>query len=356
MKEANNTFQRIEDYLNGSLSDSEKTIFEKELVENAALKKQLDLSQLTNQLVFENRLLNIKELAQATHQNETSKRNSGKIALISSAVILLSLGFYIGLNKPEQKSVLVSEQDTKTIITISESTPERIEKQDLTSTENKKTEVKKVETDIKEPIVELEEPKQMDNSFIHEPKPTEKQAIEKNEAKSQIKTENVCAHIKIEASHFIQNTCLGEKSGEIVFSKIKGGMAPYTIKLFNKENIELERKDNLAVGTYHAEIIDALNCSTKYHDFVVKEKTCPKEYHFNPFVGETWEIPTHSSSGTISIFDKSGNVYFRKELNANALENWSGQSADGKLETGYYLFTISYTDGTTSNGSISIVQ
>lgn len=354
MKDDNNTFQRIEDYLNGSLSDSEKTIFEKELVENAALKRQVDLSKITNQLVFENRLLNIKELAQATHQNETSKRNTGKIALISSAVILLSVGVYIGLNKPELKPVLVSEQPIKATKPILESIPKKTAS--TNSAENKKIEVKKVETQNKKSVAEYVEPKQTDNSFTHEAKSVAEQIAKKSETKPQSITENVCANVKIEANHFIQNSCFGEKSGEIVFSKIKGGTAPYTLKLFNKENMELEQNNNLAVGIYHAEITDALNCSTKFRDLVVKEKACSKNYHFNPFVGETWEMPTHSASGTISIFDKSGNVYFRKELNANALENWSGQSLDGKLETGYYLFTISYADGTTTKGSISIVQ
>lgn len=351
-----NTFQRIEDYLNGALSDSERTIFEKELTENAALKKQVDLSKLTNQLVFENRLLNIKELAQAEHQNGTQKGNTGKIALISAAAILLSVSVYVGLNTPEEKQTLITEQPVKTVSPTSESIPEKVEIQHSTSTENKKTEVKRVAAKNKEPIAESAEPKPTASSSASESKPIAEQVVEKAEAKSQSTIENVCANVKIEANHFIQNTCSGEKTGEIAFSKIKGGTAPYKIKLFNKENTELAQNDNLAVDTYHAEITDALNCSTKYQDLVVKEKACAKNYHFNPFVGETWEIPTHSSAGTITIFDKSGNVYFRKELNANALENWSGQSSDGKLETGYYLFTISYADGTTSKGSISIVQ
>jgi len=350
MKDENNIYQRIEDYLNGSLSDSEKMLFEKELAENADLKKQVDLSKIANQLVFENRLLNIKELAQAEHQNQSSKGNTGKIILFSATAILLSVGVYVGLNKPEEKQRFVSEETSKTISPLSESIPDK-----TASTENKKIEVKRIETETKASVIESIEPKHTVSSATSESKPITEQAIKKIETKSHA-TENVCANVKIEASHFIQNTCSGEKRGEIVFSKMKGGTAPYKIKLFNKENTELEQKDNLAAGTYHAEIIDALNCSTNYHDLIVKEKACSENYHFNPFVGETWEIPSHSFSGTITIFDKSGNVYFRKELSANTLENWSGQSADGKLETGYYLFTISYADGTTSKGSISIVQ
>lgn len=358
MKEDNHIFQRIEDYLNGTLSDAEKTIFEKELAENAALKKQVDLSTITNQLVFENRLLNIKELAQAAHQNENSKGNTGKFALISATAILLSVGAYVGLNKPESKQevVPISENISKVSLSTTEPNNTNIELPNPISTENKKAEVEKTASETKEPIAEQVKAKPTIHPSASEEKQDETQVTEKIETESKPATENVCAHAKIEASHFIQNTCSGEKNGEIVFSKTKGGTAPYKIKLFSIENTELERKDNLAAGTYHAEITDALNCSTKFQDLVVKEKTCSKNYHFNPFVGETWEIPTHSSSGTISIFDKSGNVYFRKELNANALENWSGQSADGKLETGYYLFTISYADGTTSKGSISIVQ
>lgn len=355
MKDAN-TFQRIEDYLNGALSDSENTIFEKELAENAALKKQVDLSKLTNQLVFENRLLNIKELAQAEHHNGTQKGNTGKIALISAAAILLSVGVYVGLNKPEEKQTLVAEKPAKTISSASESIPEKVEIQHSTSTENKKIEAERVATETKEPIAKSAEPKQAIISSTPESKPIAEQVVEKSEAKSLAIEENACANVKIEASHFIQNTCLGEKTGAIVFSKMKGGTAPYKIKLFSKENMVLEQKDHLAAGTYHAEISDASNCSTKFQELVVKEKACVKNYHFNPFTGETWEIPTYSSSGTITIFDKSGNVYFHKELNANDVENWSGQSAEGKLETGYYLFTISYADGTTSKGSISIVQ
>ena len=142
MKEDNHIFQRIEDYLNGTLSDAEKTIFEKELAENAALKKQVDLSTITNQLVFENRLLNIKELAQAAHQNENSKGNTGKFALISATAILLSVGAYVGLNKPESKQevVPISENISKVSLSTTEPNNTNIELPNPISTENKKAE------------------------------------------------------------------------------------------------------------------------------------------------------------------------------------------------------------------------
>ena len=99
-----------------------------------------------------------------------------------------------------------------------------------------------------------------------------------------------------------------------------------------------------------------MGCSQEIENIRIKEKQCPKDYSFNPFMGESWEIPGSENSGSILIYDHSGRIYYQKELNSGSEESWNGYSDQGELQTGYFIFTITYKSGSIIKGSVTIVR
>ena len=92
--------------------------------------------------------------------------------------------------------------------------------------------------------------------------------------------------------------------------------------------------------------------SSKPH---VKQKHEIKNYVFEP-QNETWEVPNDlEKAGKLSIFDRSGKMMYRREFNKTEKLVWEGNSSEGGiLPPSVYVFMIEYTDGSTSQGTITL--
>lgn len=357
MSENNSTYQQIEKYLNGGMSVLEVKTFEDELSQNPILQRQLEAFRLTDLVVFENRLLDIKDLVQQTH-GETKKKNSWRKYLFLACVVVLGglSALWYSLPSAKEKSSFQKQVAKEEAIKVEKqiALPIIEKKQTVVSSKAEKYVVDNQETTMSNQIMENTDTVQ-EQEMLLVPK---KKGGDSSMAiyPLEVKEVSPCRQIKIEADVFTTSTCEGESEGQISISGYKGGKAPYSVTILSSVRESVVLPYRLGAGKYEAKIVDANHCSTLISGIEIKEKRCNKHDHFNPFIGETWPIPVHTTEGELVILDKTGNVYFSIVLPSGVQEQWSGQSLDGELKTGYFVYHLKYQDGTFKQGTVTIVR
>lgn len=354
-------YELIESYLNGTLGASEHLAFEKQMEEDASLKKKVEQHQLANLFIRKNSLLAIKELvARENELAENKARTKGWTGRLSIALIAgLGLWWYFTPPKSETVQTTTTHQTIVQNITATPSATER--KQEIgerlkpaTQTVKEKKEAKPVEDKKEESPINYS-PISLENTpaVVHSPVlPTEK-TKEQLPANANTVKASPCSNAVLYAHVQTSPSCLGNASGSIHVSGFQGGTAPYRYQVIKNAEI-LSSPLHLASGNYSVSIQDAAGCSKTLENVWIKEQDCQTEFAFNPFIGDVWEIPSYSSKGTLIVYDELGNVYFRTEIAAEAEVTWSGYSAKGELKTGYFPFSINYEDGHKKQGSVSI--
>ena len=367
MSESEHIYSQIAQYLAGEMSSSEKGAFAQRIASDPTLQNKVTAYEATERLVLENRLLSVKELALDVHQTSTKGTKWNKYLLASAVIAILGTAAYFGLNKietqPTQTSkdlrpnapTLMAKKSTEVVATPKEITPSSKGK---TSVAPQKEASKLIVT---EQAQTTEQPREnltaqsLPIPTINEVAVSEEKTIAPQVQEKAPETVNICAHTHLKANVFAHPSCTQEHNGSIAVSSIHGGKAPYKISLLhNKQELALSEK--LEAGTYLVVLTDANHCSTQISNIKVPIKDCRQAYHFNPFVGESWEIPVYDQDGTLTVYDKAGNVYFHEEIPSGSHAKWSGQPNSGDMTAGHFLFTIQYRDGSVKQGSISIVR
>lgn len=352
------TYSKVEDYLHGRLTTEELLAFEAKLSNDPALARQVKLHELADDLVIENRLLEVSALI----KNQPGNSSSGKIkytAISIFAAAILSLGGWLWIQYNSEKSEQVLQQANQEII------PES--KQDYSSESSHKSgpvpaqknsgNTKKQQEVvlmgvapsiiIDSQTVKMEAPVQQENKNIIS------NTSEKNITSEKISL-TPCEKTELTASVKTIETCEGEDQGAIRVQQIKGGTEPYTYSVFDGE--EIKDAAHLPSGIYKLVISDGNGCRKTYDHLSVKNKNCPKDYSFNPYIDENWEIPSHGKAGKLSIYDASGNIYFEKQVAEGEKEHWSGEGKTGEIKPGYYIFVIDRGKGSLIQGSVTIVK
>lgn len=346
-------YETIDRYLEGNMSEQDLLAFEKELARRPDWQQKVKTYQLTRQMVLERHLLDVKEMVGQVHAQQTKARTRWR--WYATGLLLLAGGLaslFYG-NKLTPPKPLSTEEPTLKIE--QESQPLKVPKTTSLATKPSRLEIKrpKVSQRTEKPLrtnalvdtLSKETP-----VVVALPQPSK--AVAPQELVTPI---NPCAGVKLEATVFALPTCKGEHKGSVVLSAFRGGGPPYHYQLRDAQGQEVAA-DQLPKGEYSAELSDAHGCVRVLRGIEVKEKNCEQAFHFNPFVGERWEIPLQSHAAKLTVVDKAGNAYFSVELPAGTQEYWSGESSQGEIKTGYYLFTITHTDGTAQRGTVTIVR
>jgi len=150
-------------------------------------------------------------------------------------------------------------------------------------------------------------------------------------------------------------SCSHDATGTILVNNIQGGAKPYSITLSSSNNNSVIN-GALSKGIYQAVVSDANGCVHTYSNIVVIEKDCPRDYSFNPFVGEKWSIEAYGSAAELEIYNKGGMLYYQTHVQSHNEIEWSGIGIENQIIPGYYIFVLKYADGTTQRGSVTIVQ
>ncbi len=350
----------IENYLKGNFSEGEKRSFEKLLVDDSELAKKYSLYKLADELVIENRLLSVKNILLEERKNRGGNNVVRKI-IPSIIVLALSSFLYFTFGNKKNSTDAVSSIDQKKIISsqISSNKNETINQSNKKETSLGNAENTALSTTpINQIVEEGKEYDKIENIPLVVKK--QEELLESTTTPSLINEnkkalENSCSSIIIDANFSTIASCKDESNGSISFRDIKGGNAPYSINIKNKENEDVSSL-NIPAGYYSAVINDKRGCIKTINAIVVPEKNCEKEYTFNPFMEEVLILPSQNEHTTLSIYERSGNLYFTKENEPAEEIQWNGYSKNGELITGYFIFVLTNKNGKEVRGGITIVR
>lgn len=363
----NNIAQLIEAYLKGELSGNELADFESNMATDKNLAMEVKKARSIQNLVIQNRLLNVKALAeqeQAKFKDKTNHTQKWLLGSVISAVIITGALFLYSQDKVDNEAP--TKQPTPQKVTTEKTTTEAEPlppKPILTHPSTEQVSPSEVtpatkqlamKPEEKELVIidtaaedELKEARPSDSiKVVLTPKPQEK-TVETMIDK--------CATTHLEADIVTSPSCKKEQTGEISISKISGGQAPYLKTIHNGSGDLVTQYHDLQAGNYIVVLIDANKCKKEF-SVEVQQKNCPINMAINPTYGERWIIPTESASGKISIHSRTGMIVFSTSFERDEALNWNGRSENGEINVGYYTFEIQYTDGTYQKGSITVTQ
>lgn len=353
-------YEAIESYLSGSMAEEGRIEFEKNLETDPILSKKWQAYQLADQLVFENRLLNIKETAKSVHIQSTKRGQMDKYGLLGAVLLVGAGALWYSVSLKEEPHAPSSVQVAPPSEALSRKEENKLpESEKQSKAEQNYSSTPAIKQEEVPPATRGVVDKKEEVAIAREVKAAQGKQEPEKEAVPTLakKDESVapCAGIHLSAEHHTTAACEGKSNGAIHLSSFKGGKAPYSYTVHAPKGIEATAQ-TLEAGLYKLSIKDANGCETEIGPVEVKSQKCKTNYHFNPFAGETWQIPVHHLQGTFTVLDKAGNVYFSMSIAAGTEALWDGQSSAGELKTGLFLFQIQYSDGSLEQGTISIVR
>ncbi|MCR6638399.1 MAG: hypothetical protein NVV82_05230 [Sporocytophaga sp.] len=359
MKPEDSIYSQIEDYIHGRLTTENLLAFEAELSSDPDLARQVKLHELADDLVIENRLLEVSALIKNQPDHSSSVKIKYTAITIFAATLLGLAGWFWYQNNSEKPAYNHYQEIQETTPESNESLPSKplFEKNSKAAQKNTvdKNSNKIVVSESVAPAVTTESLPtiQLDLQDQGENEPVISNTSDKisSEEKSSL---SPCEKTELTASVKTIETCEGEEQGAIRVQQIKGGTEPYTYTVFNGD--EIKDATSLASGSYKLIISDGNGCKKTYDHLTVKNKNCPKDYSFNPFIDEHWEIPSNGQAGKLLIYDSSGNIYFEKQVAEGDIEHWSGEGKSGEIKPGYYIFVIDRGKGSLVQGSVTIVK
>ncbi|MFN8437655.1 MAG: SprB repeat-containing protein [Cytophagales bacterium] len=360
MFENDNYDDIVNEYINGSLNDSQIADFEKVLATNETLQTELKKAQLIQKLTQSHKLTQIHSLLEEESAALKNKKTWMSTGLIALAVIGSGAGIYI-YNTPETTDIPKPTKPKheselkKTVDSIdSESTNKIIEPQKENNFKVQHKNIGKKDSTVNT-VSDL--PKTEIN--IAKIAPINLQKNEKdNEQPHNIltKTEEIapidCDKVKISAQIKIVKSC--DNDGQIVVSQPTGGMAPYNYTLNNSVKQKSGNFVNLAEGTYKVTITDQNNCKSDIEDVVVPQALCNLVYDIKS--GDTWYGPEINTEADLVILDKTGKIVFSQKLTKETKIEWNGRDLNNLPKIGYFVFILSNQNHEIARGSITITE
>ncbi len=374
MNRPENLFEQIQGYLQGTLPDAHLEEFETELAQNTELQHKVELARLTDLALRRHKLYQLKELTASIDKEERTKRKITQIVLGSLGLLLVMTGiayWFYASNKettalPTTKPVAAPLKKTTPVKTEKSTTEESTALPTLPVPNAVHPATKTTAQANRPPTLPLEQ--KLERTPQEAPTPTpvpiasapvhpslSEVPVPKPELKEPEKERIIdpCSHVFLDAYVKIEPTCTNSPSGKIHVSGLKGGKSPYRIHILN-ETKQLVPNEGMTAGIYSVRLQDAQNCVRDIEGFVVKEENCARDFEFNPFNGELLDLGMAPQSGTLTLYDKVGNVYLYKSFEKGEQITWNGNSTKGEAHAGYFLFAIHYQDKTIRKGTITV--
>ena len=373
----NNYTNRIERYLDGEMQSEELDQFEYQLQIDADLKQEFELYQLANQIIIQKKLVGVEQTIQqlsGEYKTTQKKARTQKIVL----AIVIGLGLVTGLvyyftstndieelnNKSKQKM----QQQEKDILVkpVVETIKRQVPKTDSVTKGNSPASVtiKDKPANIeKQPIVKpKEEKKEGLSQEVPEKAKLAPEVTVNSHSTSQappaitpstLQTDP-CKAVNITFTTSVKKPCRSEANGEVVIANVTGGKSPYKYTTTSGRVSSIGKFYELEKGVLKLKVIDANSCATKTDEIVISEQFCKLDLYLDPASNTPIQFPNYEKAGELVIIDKRGSTKFTTSIEPEQTYEWFGNSDEGNLTAGYYLFTIKYEDGTVQNGSITI--
>lgn len=365
-------YNTIDAFLKGDLHGSELREFEAALLQNNDLALEVKKARALHNLVLQNRLLDIKQLAMQEEARLNNQKLNNKRGLWGGMLLLLTLvtiALLVFINKETTPAKLainnpivepeVSNGDSLPIqntgqLAITDTTekhyrPGKIEQ--TTNTPKSTIDKSKINLMLSDTVPQKTtlENENIQPTFVpKEPKEKTTELV----AGSKIENINPCKSVQLNVQISTTATCLGSSEGKIETTNFVGGSAPYKQTLF-RNGKEVHNYSELEAGNYELVVSDSKNCLQTFSAHIA-EKSCPINDYFNPNYGEVWNIPVTDKSGKLTIYSKAGTPIYQMNLKNNIQNSWNGKDKYERLEAGYYIFVIEYEDGMVLKGSVTI--
>jgi hypothetical protein len=368
--EKESTYELIDQYLNGKLSEKEKISFQNEISSNQELNALVEKQRLANQLIIENRLSKLKSQVGGDIQAGVADRlifrknlihglwwTIGLITICATTFMVLSKEEVVNHKSNQIKSV---ETHTQTVVPNSTTTTES------TKTEKVKPSFKTDKTSVVKKDVMNQSPVEVELK-----KTTADQTVDqtsKNHDDTNVMVEDKkdpCSQIQLNLSGNAIATCFGRDEGKLEIDGA-GGTTPYKFGIRKESSKEVSWKvpgvtsfDHLSSGKYYVIAEDKNGCKTDQEvSFIISSKSCvdeqTEEYAFKPEYGEQFKLQPEND-GTISIYDRAGREVYQSTLHAGTEFIWDGMDLHGKfVEKGLYLYLLKYKEGNTKKGYITV--
>ena len=358
MNNQNNIEQLIDAYAKGKLSGEKLQEFEQKMAQDEALNTKAQQAKALHSIVMQHKLLDVKQIALKEELKLREKEGTFKKAIVGGAIVtaLLVMGtFYFISPSGDDTNTTKTPTITSKEGTVEPQLPsnEEREEQKQTGAQNTKTPTKTSSSKSEETITTEVA---TDTAGLQPPaKPIKLDTLNSTSAnESQNTLPAPCEHESLTPDIDIIGSCSGKSEGAVNVKAVYGGQEPYKKELYSSEG-DAVSTENLLPGTYSMVITDVNNC-IKVVDIEIPKKACPIDDHFNPSLGELWNIPMKDKDGTLKIYTKAGTPILEKNIESKSKLTWDGQTSNGLAPTGYYIFVINYTDGTVLKGSITITQ
>lgn len=397
------TYELIEQYLNGNLSGDELKRVERLIKSDKEFAREVDQHRKIQNIIIERSLIDIKEQVKDIHQRNTvsskSKFGKGKFfgsigALVIIGTVLVfvlktkdSVSPELPIQETQQEieamhvpveiqqqltpetSVLSEEKETSGQETGNIYKPDNSVIESSTESDNgnvTSNEIEdnafvdeKVETELTENSTEVLSP----SEEIKANKTPVKQNITKNTASEISGTtskEDICDNVTIDATVESVKSCDNKASGEIsiIEGSITGGTSPYIVSIDGGKNYYPQLVfTKLKAGTYAMFIQDINNCTSDKILYTVHSKDCSYEFAFAPDKGEVWEIPTNEQTGSIKIYSKTGQIIFQQSFDYPDSYYWNGRNNSGnELPMGAYMFILQLDGEGPLYGTVTIIR
>jgi hypothetical protein len=169
-----------------------------------------------------------------------------------------------------------------------------------------------------------------------------------------------CLGHRVSAHVVSTPACTGKSDGSILLEEINGGIQPLLFSIDHGNTYQASPAfTQVGQGKYALTAKDGQGCvSVVDADFYLNSKNCAVvgNLSFHPSIQGTLEIPKEwNEAGTISIYDKSGQVLVRKSMSPMENMVWDGTAGGQLLLPGLYLYTIQYDSRKEEQGTITIM-
>jgi hypothetical protein len=354
-------YHLIDAYIQNSLSHEDKTTFEYLLSQNSDLQLEVELEQLTSEILISNHIDAIQKEIKTYHQLQLRKTKWIKfgIAVVLTCVCITCVYLWNTKNSeafstPTTNQLAITPNENTYVI---DSITTGISKTTTPNITPKNSNPKK-ETNptinIKSPTSYNDEEKAKDIPLVNINKEEPVSPSNQQQVVTTPIVKDPCDGVQINGKYEIVGTCPNKNDGQIIINKITGGASPYQYEL--KHNNHVVSLSHLEDGIYSLTIKDKNNCEVTYSNIKVPNLSCQENFAFNPFIGETWKTIVGNQSGQIIIYDISGNIYYQKSFTSNEEIEWNGVSVRGNTQSGQYIYIIKYSDGLSTTGNITLVD
>ncbi len=357
----------IDRYLKGELNSEELLNFEKRIQDDAAFSEQFKAQKISNDLLEDYELLQLKKQMQLEMPQLSSGSNNNFLYTGAALLVASGLAAYFLFN-PNKAAEKVNQA-----LVVSSDTISSVIKNQTTTSEDKTThysEIKNTDEDKKvdagnalpektsEGVVKTNENVDTKKeNFITEVTKTEPDT---KISKDSVSKKNNCSELVIENSIKTGEACEGKNNGYIKITVLKGGTAPYSYKIRNKGDFTASDKIGyISAGDYYVSIKESSGCVYQVKNPVtVGAKACEEPFNstFTPGQEPSWKLPIEPGmTGKMKFQDKAGRVVHELAIHNGQPSEWDGFNYKGEeTPAGYYYVIIEISNGITTYGYLTI--